>query len=121
MSNNYTRNKFVGVAVLAVMLMILVSCGVIWWVQSNPKKSELDIVKAKVGRLYILPTNETPALVTVLDQAKLSSAYLKQYAKKGDKLLLYQKTRRVVIYRPSLDKIVDIGVLELDPLNDATQ
>lgn len=107
--------------VLVVLVVAAVVGGLYWWKASSATQSELQSVKAKVGRLYLLPKDETPALVSVVDESKLSSSYLKQYAKTGDKLLLYQKQGKVIIYRPSIDKIVDIGVLELEAVEGANK
>ncbi len=107
----------VTVLTIALVGMALVG-GIYWWKTSTASQSELQIVEAKVERLYLLPKDETPALVSVVDASKLTSSYLKQYAKTGDKLLLYQNTSKVIIYRPSIDKIVDIGILELDAVKD---
>lgn len=61
----------------------------------------------------ILPSDETPALLTVTDTTKLTSTFLRQ-AKNGDKVLVYQANKKAVIYRPSADKIVDVGPVVID-------
>jgi hypothetical protein len=76
---------------------------------------ELKKYQAKVGRHVILPTDETPALASVTDPAKLSSnSFLKQ-GKKGDKVLIFAKWKRAIIYRPSEDRVVDIGPVDVEP------
>lgn len=60
-----------------------------------------------------LPTSEKPSLMaTVTDTSALKTPFLKE-AKNGDKIIVYEKARRVIIYRPSTDRIVDIGPIEL--------
>ncbi len=107
----------VGIAVLLIIIAAVVAVVVLR--QSSSGVPEVDQVLDKVGKHYVVPSDETPALITVVDGNKLTSAYLKKFAKTGDKVLLYKKQRRVVIYRPSVDKIVDIGVLQLDSVDSS--
>jgi hypothetical protein len=75
--------------------------------------AEEQAVAAKVSKHYILPTNETPALATVTDSKKLNTPFLKN-AKDGDEILIYQKNRIVIIYRPGVDRIVGVGPVTID-------
>src|SRR5581483_1628499 len=59
-------------------------------------QAELNHVTALVAKHYLLPTNETPALVTVTDTKKLTSPFLKK-SLDGDKILVYQKNRIAII------------------------
>lgn len=95
-------------------MLIMVGVGIIIGSMLLRPQSELAKLKEAIGRHYILPSNEEPALLTVIDRDKLSSSYLRQYAENGDKLLIYQQHQRVIIYRPSADRIVDIGPVMID-------
>lgn len=75
--------------------------------------SDVSYVVSRVSRHMILPSDETPALLTVTDTTKLTSTFLRQ-AKNGDKVLVYQANKKAVIYRPSADKIVDVGPVVID-------
>jgi len=68
----------------------------------------------------VLPIDETPALATVTDKAKLTTKFL-QKAENGDKILIYQKAGRVIIYRPSIDRIIDVGPVQIAPLSPSEQ
>ncbi len=61
----------------------------------------------------LLPSDETPALLTVTDPKKVSSEFLKQ-TEAGDKVLVYQQHKKAIIYRPSKDRIVDIQPVMID-------
>ena len=74
------------------------------------QRLELDI-KSKV----LLPEGETPAMATVTDQAKISQGGVLKNAINGDKVLLYYSAGTAVVYRPSVDKIVSVGPLIVDP------
>lgn len=78
---------------------------------TNGLKSVTE-VKSKVSQHMLLPTDEEPALATVTDTTKLTNPFLKK-ANNGDKLLIYQNNKRIIIYRPSIDKIVDVGPIEI--------
>jgi len=66
-----------------------------------------------VSRHYILPTDEVPAQATITDQSKVSSAFQGK-AKNGDRLLIYQKNKQAVIYRPSVDRVVNVVPVQID-------
>ena len=70
-------------------------------------------VAAAVARHVILPSDETPALATVTDPTKLTNNRLLSQAKQGDKILIYAKWKQAIIYRPSSDRVVDIGPVDV--------
>lgn len=73
----------------------------------------LTSVKMLVGRHYLLPTDEQPALATITDPAKLTTPFLKQ-GRAGDRILIYQQHQIAIIYRPSVDRIVAVGPVSID-------
>lgn len=75
--------------------------------------AERDALIAKIGVLTILPTNETPATADVVDTTKLSSQPFFANAQNGDKVLIYTKSKKAILYRPSTNKIVNIAPVNL--------
>lgn len=71
--------------------------------------SDQKMVVAKVSQLMILPIDEEPALATITDTTKLTSNPFLAKAQNGDRILLYAKNQKAIIYRPSINKIVDVG------------
>lgn len=71
-----------------------------------------DTIK-KVGKLIQLPSGESPTFATVTDVEKLKSQAFFKNAKNGDKVLIYQKALKAILYRPSEDKIIDVGPIKL--------
>jgi hypothetical protein len=69
-------------------------------------------VTAAVARHYQLPEDEVPALATVEDKGKLNSEFLRS-AENGDKLLVYKNAKKVILYRPSIDKIIEVGPVSI--------
>jgi len=85
--------------------------------QNNSQSSAtLDEVVKQVGKLVLLPSGEQPTLATVSDVAKLQSQPFFSGAANGDKVLVYNKAKKAILYRPSLNKIV-----EMAPLNSTNQ
>jgi len=82
--------------------------------QSN--SASIDAVVKQVGKLVILPSGEQPTLATISDAAKLQSQPFFTQAVNGDKLLVYNKAKIAILYRPSINKIV-----EMAPLNSSSQ
>ena len=64
----------------------------------------------KLGKLMVLP-DETPTIITVTDRDKLQSQAFFQKAENGDIVFVFENAHRVVLYRPSLDEIIDVAPL----------
>lgn len=97
------------VSVTAIVLVFF--CAFAGYYLLNPKE-EANTITA-IDRLMILPKNEKPAQLTIVDKKKVQASFL-QKADNGDKVLIYQNNKRFVIYRPSVNKIVDTGFIEID-------
>ncbi|HUD05370.1 MAG TPA: hypothetical protein VMR18_00400 [Candidatus Saccharimonadales bacterium] len=105
-------------AIILVVIVAGISIGSILIFKNNNNDSlsgaaELRVVEAEVSKHYLLPTNEVPALATVTDESKLTSPFFKD-AKDGDKVLIYEKNQLAIIYRPSIDRIVMVGPVDLE-------
>lgn len=85
--------------------------------QNNSQSSAtLNEVVKQVGKLVVLPSGEQPTLATVSDAAKLQGQPFFANAANGDKVLVYNKAKKAILYRPSLNKII-----EMAPLNSTNQ
>lgn len=69
----------------------------------------------KVGHHIELPTNEKPTVATVSDASKLSNQTFFAKAKNGDKVLIYKNPDEAILYRPSVDKIINVASLNTNP------
>jgi uncharacterized membrane-anchored protein YhcB (DUF1043 family) len=109
------KSYIAGVIIGAIIVVILGVVGFSMWQQQQASKDITDVqtVMDKVSKHMILPGGETPALVTVVDKAKLTGDFFKN-AQDGDKALIYQKNHRAILYRPSVDRIVDVGPVQID-------
>ena len=68
----------------------------------------------EIGELLILPSGETPTVATVSDKNNLQHEAFFAKAQNGDKILVYAKAKQVILYRPSVKKIVNVAQLETD-------
>jgi hypothetical protein len=101
------------IIVLSVLLLMAVSVAGYFYYQyrktpeiANAK--ELKELQTTIGKIMILPTEEEPTLATVADKEKLADQPFFQKAENGDKVLIYTNSGRAILYRPSLDRIVDV-------------
>mgnify|MGYP001560418397 CR=1 FL=1 len=103
------------IILLAVTVMSLVVAGYFYAevdrLRANPQTAandELQAVVAKIGKLYVLPEGEQPTLATVADPEQLKGQPFFARAKKGDKVLVYNKAQKAILYDPVLNKIVEV-------------
>lgn len=119
-----TSKKFIAVAVV-VLFFILSGIGIFVFSKNSdlnlnlvsskdktPTQEAEDILK-KVGDKYLLP-NEIPTLATVSDKEQLSDQQFFKNAENGDKVLIYTTSKFAILYRPSIDRIINVGPVTLD-------
>jgi uncharacterized protein HemX len=75
--------------------------------------NEATELNNEVGKLIQLPTDEVPTVATVIDAAKVKSQAFFANAQNGDKLLLYSKSGKAILYRPSTKKIIEVAPINL--------
>lgn len=63
----------------------------------------------EVGKLIMLPTGEQPQIATVSDISKLKGQSFFVNAHNGDKVLIYQKAKKAILFDPQADKIIEVG------------
>ncbi|MBD3238486.1 MAG: hypothetical protein GF332_02515 [Candidatus Moranbacteria bacterium] len=75
---------------------------------------EVDRVLEQVKRHLIIP-DEKPAMALIEDADNLATKEaFYQGAKNGDRILIFAKAKKAVIYRPDQDKIVNVGPIEIE-------
>jgi predicted alpha/beta-hydrolase family hydrolase len=75
---------------------------------------EVSRVVAAVGKLMELPAGETPFLATVMSKDDLQSQAFFKNAEKGDKLLVYAKAMKAILYRPKVNKVIEVEPIVLN-------
>lgn len=74
------------------------------------EQTQVNDLLAKVGKLVILPTGETPVVATINDAAALiKEQVFYKGAKNGDVVIVYQKAAKAIVYSPSRNIIVNVG------------
>lgn len=101
-----------------ILVILFIAVGLLfnrYVIKGSSENKDLSLAKTKVGKLMLLPTNEEPTLAEVTDNKTIKDAVLAKSSKNGDQILFYTKSRLVVVYRPSINKIVLAGDLFADP------
>ncbi|MFA6256701.1 MAG: hypothetical protein WCT29_00095 [Candidatus Paceibacterota bacterium] len=77
------------------------------------EKETIELVN-KVSEHMVLPLGELPSVATVTDPEALKADHpFFTSASKGDKVLIYSKAKRAILYSVKLDKIVDIATINV--------
>lgn len=118
----------VGIIAVVLLLVASVSAAGYFYIQLNKAKissesasvEESASIIAAVGKLMVLPTGEEPTLATVTDPDKLRKQEFFASAQKGDRVLIYTKAKKAILYNPTENKIIEvapvnIGDIEKDP------
>ena len=76
---------------------------------SQPAQDEVTTIVNEVGKLIVLPTDETPTVATVTDLSKLAGQPFFANAKIGDKVLIYTQAQKAILYDPVANKIIELA------------
>lgn len=81
--------------------------------QAQRNLEEAKKLSQQVGKFILLPSDELPTIATVTDISKLRSQDFFKFAKNGDKVLIFAKAKIAIIYSPSINKIINIGPVNI--------
>ena len=97
-----------------MLVAILLGMGAALYLFIYKPALSTDVTEAisAVGRHYVLPEDEQPALLTVEDKSKLNTEFFRN-SENGDKVLVYKNNKLVIIYRPSIDRIIQVGPVSM--------
>ena len=117
------------VLLVIVMLLVVVGLGGFAWMKDkeakkakqesaklqNPQEAariETAKLKADVAKLIELP-NEDPTVATVVDASKLKTQSFFANAQNGDKVLLFPQAKKAILYRPSINKVIEVAPINI--------
>ena len=76
-------------------------------------KEDVKQLIEKIGKLIVVPKDETPTVATVTDAEKLKSSPFFTNAQKGDRVLIYTTAKKAILYRPVENKIIEVGPISI--------
>ncbi len=106
-------NNFIKYLSVPILIVVLLICS--YFLFFN-KKSEIssDEVIRRAGKIVVLPSDEIPTVATITDLIPLKDSLFFKDAKLGDKVIIYAKSGKAVIFRIGENKIVEIGPLNFN-------
>lgn len=125
-------NKGLIVKVVTYLLVAAVAAGLVYFVaQKRPSliglpknglevQAETDALIAEVGKLIALPSDEKPTVATVTDASKVKDQPFFANAKNGDKVLIYTTANKAILYRPSENRIIEVGAVNINQTTQAS-
>jgi hypothetical protein len=107
------------IVVLAVLCAAAMGCAVFFFFQyqgalQNTQAKQQQQLLERLGATVILPT-ETPLFLSISDKSKLSNTTLAARVDNGDTLIVYSQAKRLIVYRPAAQKIVDMLSIDSVP------
>lgn len=107
---------------IAVLVLLVVGGGYFYFQKQATKnapatqqtaKEELKKLLAEVGKIIELPSDEEPTIATITDITKLSNQPFFIRAKNGDKVLIYTKSKKAILYDPQAKKVIDVAPINI--------
>jgi len=74
-----------------------------------------------LGELMELPKGETPTVATISDKEKLKGQLFFSQAENGDILFAYTTSMKAILYRPSINKIINVAPISINQSQDLTE
>lgn len=77
-------------------------------------EAQIENILDAVGRHMVLPPEEEPTVATVSSLEPLAGQPFFANAKIGNKVLIYTKAKKAILYDPALDRIIEVAPLNID-------
>ncbi len=122
--SNITLSKKSLRAVVFLIVFLIGAGGVYYIAKTKPQllglsgnvsqtENEVNSLILEVGRLIVLPEGERPTVATVTDVDKVKDQLFFKNAQTGDKVLVYSQGKKAYLYRPSENKLVEVGSVNI--------
>lgn len=111
--NVFPKKKAFLIASMGIVVVLLVITA--FALKNKPvdkSRETADLIK-KVSVLITLP-KEVPSVATVADKSKLSDQSFFKNAENGDKVLIFTDAKKAYLYRPSSNKIIEVGPININ-------
>lgn len=118
-------NKKYGIILFGLVLLLIASVPSIYFYRQNQRaqerlknpsifaEEEAKQLVATVSTIIDLPADETPTIATVTDSEKLKDQPFFARSQQGDKVLIYSKSLKAILYRPSTNKIIEVAPVNI--------
>lgn len=126
MISDLLKNKRLYIVIFLLVLALLPSIYFYNKYQAVQKTLQKQLIPndrekliAQVGKLIELPKEE-PTMAVVSDKDKLINQPFFQNAKNGDRVLIFTKAKKAILYRPSINKIIEVTQINLEDSSSAS-
>ena len=123
---NKTMKKIIIGLCILLFLASLSTSGYFYWKWSKLRQvpvvsaeAEAKTLVEKVGKLILLPKDEQPTIATVTDPSKLENKEFFANAKVGDKVLVFGTAKKVYLYDPVANMIINVAPVITDDTQPA--
>ncbi len=113
------KRKVINVIVIYILIVAVCFGGYFYYkihkFQNTPKdvkEEEVSSVISQVSNLYLFPSGESPTIATVSDPLALKGQAFFNSSAVGDKVLIFSNAGKAVLYRPSINKIIEISSIK---------
>lgn len=124
------RNKVAFVVVTILIIMLASLTVLFFWLYNDVKNDRSDSTQGQaketskriienVSKLYVVPEREQPTVAAIQDKDKLKEQGFFRQAKDGDYVIVYTKAKLALLYRESINKLVNVGPVSTEA--DQTQ
>lgn len=124
-----SSGKFIFIFLIGLVILLLAGTSYYFYSKTqnllkNPTAATQEETKTLLKQLSAiveLPQGETPQVATVLDKDKLKGQAFFSKAQNGDKVLIYAKAMKALLFRPSTNKIIDFSSISTNANAASTQ
>jgi hypothetical protein len=119
MVNKSSNLKTIGVVLMVVIIATLATSTGYFYIEYQKIKKNPDILAKeekktlieRINKYMELPKNEEPSIATVSDIKKLKGQLFFSKAENGDKILIYAKAAKAILFRPSTGRVMEFAPL----------
>ena len=119
---NSLKNRQFFISAGIIFLALAAGGGVYWQLAATRQtpttssadtndSSELSSIVSQIKQLVDIPSNETPTVAEITNQDKVRAQPFFVSAQTGDKVLIFADSKKVILYRPSTGKVINIASL----------
>lgn len=116
----FGKNRKTLVVAIAILVAIPTVVGLASRIQNKPDErvlaaNDVNNMLDDLAKLMALP-NEKPTVATVSDIEKLKDQEFFTKAKNGDKVFIFPKAQKAILYRPSTKKLIEVAFYNTPPV-----